>query len=129
MRAVGARVQDFGSGRRGLSAALVFVVTLLTSLDAVPQQAARKPPPTLQETGLYSDFATLEVDPRHLAFSPQYPLWTDGAAKRRWISLPPGSAIDGSDPDAWVFPVGTRLWKEFSFGGPAGGNALHRAPA
>ena len=25
--------------------------------------------------------------------------------KRRWISLPPGSAIDASDPDAWVFPV------------------------
>jgi hypothetical protein len=118
MRAVGARVQDFGSGRRPLSAAaaLVFVVALLTSLDAVPQPAAHKPP-TLQETGLYSDFATLEVDPRHLAFSPQYPLWTDGAAKRRWISLPPGTAIDGSDPDAWVFPVGTRLWKEFSFGG------------
>src|SRR5215204_2138831 len=79
--------------------------------------APRKPPQALQETGLYSDFAALEVDPRHLAFSPQYPLWTDGAAKRRWISLPPGSAIDGSDPDAWVFPVGTRLWKEFSFGG------------
>src|SRR5215204_3480820 len=78
--------------------------------------APRKPPQALQETGLYSDFAALEVDPRHLAFSPQYPLWTDGAAKRRWISLPPGSAIDGSDPDAWVFPVGTRLWKEFSFG-------------
>jgi hypothetical protein len=119
MRAVGARVQDFGAGRRGLSAAaaaLVFVVALLTSLDAVPQPAARKAPPMLQETGLYSDFAALEVDPRHLAFSPQYPLWTDGAAKRRWISLPPGSAIDGSDPDAWVFPVGARLWKEFSFG-------------
>lgn len=71
----------------------------------------------LQDTGLYSDFPTLQVDPKHLAFSPQYPLWTDGAAKRRWISLPPDAPIDGSDPDAWNFPVGTRLWKEFSFGG------------
>jgi hypothetical protein len=44
-------------------------------------------------------------------------LWTDGATKRRWISLPPGTAIDASDPDAWVFPIGTRLWKEFSFNG------------
>jgi hypothetical protein len=57
----------------------------------------------------------LTVDPRHLGFAPQYPLWTDGAAKRRWISLPPGTAIDASDPEAWVFPVGTRFWKEFSF--------------
>src|SRR3712207_2010550 len=74
-------------------------------------------PESLADTGLYADFATLEVDPKHLAFSPQYPLWTDGAAKRRWISLPPGTAIDASDPNAWVFPVGTRLWKEFSFDG------------
>jgi hypothetical protein len=114
------KVREFGAGRRGLSAAaavLAFALAILTSVEAVPQPAARKAPVTLQETGLYSDSATLQVDERHLAFSPQYPLWTDGAAKRRWISLPPGTAIDGSDPDAWVFPVGTRLWKEFSFGG------------
>ena len=75
------------------------------------------PPATLQETGLYRDPATLEVDPSHLAFAPQYSLWSDGAVKRRWISLPENSPIDASDPDAWVFPVGTRLWKEFSFAG------------
>lgn len=49
-------------------------------------------------------------------FSPQYPLWTDGAEKRRWIALP-DEPIDGSDPDAWDFPTGTRLWKEFAFAG------------
>jgi hypothetical protein len=57
-------------------------------------------------------------DPRNVAFSPQYPLWSDGAAKRRWIFLPPGTAIDGSRPDAWEFPRGTRLWKEFSLDRP-----------
>jgi hypothetical protein len=51
-----------------------------------------------------------------LPFSPQYPLWTDGAAKRRWIRLPPGAAIDARDARAWRFPVGTKLWKEFAFG-------------
>jgi hypothetical protein len=90
---------------------------LLASVSAVPQPATGTPPPTLQETGLYASFDTLQVDPLHLAFSPQYPLWSDGAVKRRWISLPPGAAIDGSDPEAWIFPVGTRLWKEFSLGG------------
>src|SRR5215212_5200209 len=120
MRGTGARVRGFGVGGRSLSAAggaLVFMLVTVTSLEAFPQPAARKAPPTVQESGLYTDFSALQVDPRHLAFSPQYPLWTDGAAKRRWISVPPGTAIDGSDPDAWVFPVGTRLWKEFSFGG------------
>jgi hypothetical protein len=76
-----------------------------------------EPPQTLEETGLYSDFAAGEIDPAHLFFSPQYPLWTDGAVKRRWISLPEGGVIDASDPDAWAFPVGTRFWKEFAFGG------------
>jgi cytochrome c553 len=80
-------------------------------------EASGPPPALLRDTGLYADFATLKVDSRHLAFAPQYPLWTDGAVKRRWISLPPGTAIDASDPDAWVFPVGTRFWKEFAFGG------------
>jgi hypothetical protein len=107
----------FGAGgRRGAAAALV-ALALLTSGEAVPQPGTIKPPRALQETGLYADFEKLQVDPKHLAFTPQYPLWTDGATKRRWISLPPGSAIDGSDPDAWIFPTGTRLWKEFSFQG------------
>jgi hypothetical protein len=57
------------------------------------------------------------VAKQHRPFSPQYPLWTDGAAKRRWIYLPEGTAIDASNPRQWDFPTGTRLWKEFSFDG------------
>jgi hypothetical protein len=57
------------------------------------------------------------VRPTHLSFSPQYPLWTDGASKRRWIHIPAGTWVDASDPDAWRFPVGTRIWKEFAFAG------------
>ena len=111
--AVGAARRRFYSG---MGAALIAALALFASVDALPQPAPARPPQTLQETGLYRDFATGEVDPKHLTFSPQYPLWTDGAIKRRWISLPPGTAIDGSDPEAWIFPIGTRLWKEFSFG-------------
>lgn len=50
-------------------------------------------------------------------FTPQYPLYSDSASKRRWIYIPVGSKIDTSDPDNWVFPVGTMVWKEFSLGG------------
>jgi hypothetical protein len=78
--------------------------------------ARAEAPRTLRETGLYADADSFAVAPGVLPFTPQYPLWSDGAAKRRWIRLPPGSAIDASDPDAWEFPVGTRLWKEFRFG-------------
>lgn len=48
-----------------------------------------------------------------IAFTPRYPLWTDGMSKRRWLHLPAGTAIDKSDADAWEFPRGTRAWKEF----------------
>jgi hypothetical protein len=33
------------------------------------------------------------------------------------VRIPRGESIDASDPDAWDFPAGTELWKEFSFGG------------
>jgi mono/diheme cytochrome c family protein len=75
-------------------------------------------PVHLRDTGLYAGAADTQIDARNRAFSPQYPLWSDGASKRRWIYLPPGTAIDASRPDAWEFPPGTRLWKEFSLGRP-----------
>jgi hypothetical protein len=73
-------------------------------------------PQRLSETGLYAPGTTDMLGAGHLAFTPQYPLWSDGASKRRWLSLPPGTAIDAADPNAWVFPRGTRLWKEFALG-------------
>lgn len=73
-------------------------------------------PLRLSETGLFEKGAGGAVAPGTLLFAPQYPLWTDGATKRRWIQLPPGSFIDAANPDAWEFPRGTRLWKEFSLG-------------
>lgn len=74
-------------------------------------------PETLRDTGLYADWDTRTVAPDNLPFAPQYPLWTDGAAKSRWLHLPAGAWIDAGDPDAWVFPVGTKVWKEFRFHG------------
>jgi len=52
----------------GVAAVLVAAVTLFTGVDAVPQAAPPRPPQSLQETELYADFATLQIDPAHLAF-------------------------------------------------------------
>lgn len=49
-----------------------------------------------------------------MQFTPQYPLYSDNAAKRRFIYLPKDSRVNTADLDAWVFPKGTVLWKEFS---------------
>jgi len=72
------------------------------------------PPSSLKCTGLYSDFATKVVAPGIRAYAPAVPLWADYDTKLRWILLPPGTKIDATDPDEWTFPVGTKVWKEFS---------------
>lgn len=95
--------------RTGCAALLVAAaVSRIWSEPSIPHR--------LSETGLYLP-GTQIVDPRNRAFAPQYPLWTDGARKARWVRLPPGGRIDARQIHGWVFPVGTRLWKEFAFEG------------
>ena len=97
--------------------------------EAAPP-APPKPPPTgepvdppasgptrLSETGLYADLAAKTLAPGVLRFAPAHPLWADGAEKERFFLLPPGTKIDTSDMDNWVFPVGTKMWKSFRIGG------------
>src|SRR5262245_40033547 len=70
-------------------------------------------PATLSATGLFADPATDALGPGVVAYRPQFELWSDGAEKRRWVWLPPGMQIDTTDMDSWLFPVGTKFWKEF----------------
>ena len=71
-------------------------------------------PTRLSETSLYADIHADAVAPDALPYKPAFELWSDGATKRRWIQLPTGGRIDTSDMDSWSFPVGTKLWKEFT---------------
>ncbi len=84
---------------------------------AAPARDDPSPPSSLMETGLYELGRPGVVQPDNRPFSPQYPLWTDGAAKKRWFYLPPGLSIHVAESGDWEFPEGARLWKEFSFGG------------
>ncbi|WP_437960506.1 hypothetical protein WME76_13245 [Sorangium sp. So ce119] len=70
-------------------------------------------PAALSQTGLYADIAAGTVASDAVAYEPGFELWSDGAEKRRFIRLPPGAQIDTADQDAWQFPEGTHLWKEF----------------
>lgn len=100
--------------------ALVLGATVGAALgtDSPAPTGSQPLPPLLSETGLIQGVGDRQIRAQNLPFTPQYPLWSDGTTKRRWISLPPGTTIDASRSDAWEFPRGTRLWKEFSFGRP-----------
>ena len=115
------RSRCFASSVRGVRgvlrgfAALLAAAALTPALPQTTEDAAL--PEHLSQTGLFADGSVTQVRADVLTFTPQYPLWSDGAAKRRWIRLPAGSAVDAAVPDAWQFPPGTQLWKEFSHGG------------
>jgi hypothetical protein len=94
-----------------MRALVVMFTFLLLSLAAAEERAPEK----LSQTGLYVAGRPGEIDRNNRPFSPQYPLWSDGATKRRWVYLPPGGVIDAKNVDEWSFPVGTRFWKEFVF--------------
>ncbi len=85
-----------------------------TSPYAAGCVGAAVPPLTIDCTGLYTDVATKQLAPGVRSYAPAVPLWADNAGKDRWISLPPGTQIDATDPNEWTFPVGTKVWKEFS---------------
>lgn len=75
------------------------------------------PPALLSQTGLFSDVPGELLGDGVMAYAPRFELWSDSALKRRWLYLPDDTQIDTSDMDAWVFPVGTKAWKEFSRNG------------
>lgn len=103
----------FGSLLFGLAAYFVANAGAASAASA----GAAGPPEYLSQTGLFQSGPGKRIRTGVESFSPQYPLWSDSADKRRWLWLPPGRAIDGSRPDAWNFPIGTKLWKEFSHAG------------
>jgi mono/diheme cytochrome c family protein len=107
--------------RSVVSAAAVLLATIggvtIAAIGRPAEAGEDRLPERLSETGLYVAGQPGIVAPEKRPLKPQYPLWTDGAAKARWVYLPPGSAIDASDPNDWDMPVGTRFWKEFAFNG------------
>ena len=84
------------------------------SPPAPPGPYARPTYLSLVETGLFADAASRRVVGDAMAFEPTYRLWSDAADKCRWARLPPGTRIDTAAMDHWMFPIGTKLWKEFS---------------
>lgn len=76
-------------------------------------------PPTLAETGAFTNLAALEPHPGIVAYDVNVPFWSDGAVKSRWFSVPnSASRITFRYPSPpnygpWTFPTGTVWIKHF----------------
>jgi len=106
-----------GASLYGSRIVQAIAVSLFLAAAVSASHIPAAPPRLLSETGLYAGKGTDVIDARNRPFSPQYPLWSDGAAKSRWVRLPEGATIDARSIDRWDFPAATRFWKEFRFGG------------
>ena len=78
------------------------------------------PPALLSQTGAFSDVATLTPAAGVVTYQVNAPLWSDGAAKQRWMALPndgvhnsPSEKITFKPEGNWKFPAGTVFIKHF----------------
>lgn len=77
-------------------------------------------PLLLSETGAFSDLSDLTPAAGVIPYDIIAPLWSDGAAKKRWMSIPndgshdtPAEQVLYSEEEEWSFPEGSVLIKHF----------------
>jgi hypothetical protein len=87
---------------------------------AIPSTLPGSLPLLLSETGVYSDTPNRIPAGGLIPYAPNTPLWSDGAQKSRYMSLPgsgggitPATQIAFVPTNTWTFPAGTVFVKNF----------------
>ncbi|HEY2328985.1 MAG TPA: PQQ-dependent sugar dehydrogenase, partial [Verrucomicrobiae bacterium] len=82
-------------------------------------QRGGPPPPTklmpklLSQTGVFVDMEKLSPADFLIPYTVNSPLWSDGAVKTRWFTLPTNTVIGFSANGEWNFPSGSVFVKNF----------------
>lgn len=117
LAASGKPISSFGEGLDGE----LYLVSVGDGTISKLVPAAAQPPSTfpdrLSATGCVDVTNVQQPPSTAFDYDINMPLWSDGADKRRWLSLPLGGRIHIEADGHWTLPVGTVLIKEFSFGG------------
>ena len=71
-------------------------------------------PRLLSETGLFASTAEHRVAPGVIPYSVNSPLWSDGAAKQRFMAIPGDAQVDHQTDNGWTFPQDSVLVKTFA---------------
>jgi len=84
-------------------------------LDYNTTQTGTPVPPTLADTGAFSDLTSLTPNPGIVPYDINVPFWSDHAEKTRWFSAPNTNLTIGFNPNnKWSFPTGTIWIKHFA---------------
>ncbi len=91
-------------------------------------------PALLSQTGVFSDTPSMTPAGGLIPYAPNTPLWSDGAVKTRYFSVPhaggpatPAEQISFAPTNSWTFPAGTVFVKTFQLNTDAAHpNALRR---
>lgn len=74
-------------------------------------------PQLLSETGCFDANDPSIPTAGLIPYDVTTPLWSDGAAKQRWMALPDGTTVDVDTNGDFEFPIGAVLAKSFRIGG------------
>jgi uncharacterized repeat protein (TIGR03806 family) len=79
----------------------------------MPKHAGGALPRRLSQTGAFKDTPRMTPADGLIPYDVVVPFWSDGAEKKRWISVPPDARITFSPTGEWTFPPGTVFVKTF----------------
>jgi hypothetical protein len=80
----------------------------------MPRRETGSPPLLLSQTGAFRNTARLVPAKGLIPYDLNVSFWSDGATKRRWMSLPDnGGKIAFQPAGKWAFPKGTVFVKHF----------------
>ncbi len=85
-------------------------------------------PLKLSDTHIFRNFTTMKTSSSLVPYSIRSPLWSDGAAKSRWVYLPAGQKATMAADGTVTLPAGSMLVKQFDLPAsaqPTGGRTKH----
>ena len=94
-------------GELGRESGIVFRLRRTVPSEQAPM------PPTLAAAGLFDDWRALKPKEEFVGYDVNVPLWSDGAAKRRWIAVPAGQPVELLSEGKFRYPAGTIFVKHF----------------
>lgn len=111
------KVNNAGSGLVSFlnnSDGYIYILTLHGSIFKLMETVPQEFPSLLSQTGAFTDLKNMVPAKGVVPYGVNAPLWSDGASKKRWISVPKTSdGIVYSQDSTWDFPVGTVFIKHF----------------